>query len=157
MFKHVRAPRAAFLGAAAFAALIALAGAPAYAGECPADKVKAGVRTTGEMQPKDVTDVELNTIDLGAEIKGLDGRRLRLRKLVVQPGGVVPWHDHTDRPALIMTAEGQITEFRSDCSVGIVHSAGDVSKEVKGVMHWWKNEGAVPAVLFAADIKNDKQ
>lgn len=154
MTKHAYAKRAGSFGAALFAGLCV---APAYAGECPADKVKADVRTSGEMQPKDVTDVELNTIDLASEIQGLDGRRLRLRKLVVQPGGVVPWHDHTDRPALIMTAEGQITEFRSDCSVGVVHKAGDVSKEVKGVKHWWKNEGSVPAVLFAADIKNDKQ
>jgi quercetin dioxygenase-like cupin family protein len=128
---------------------------PAYAGECPADKVKVDVRTTGETAPKDVTDNELQTIDLGPEIQGLDGRRLRFRKLVVEPGGVVPWHDHTDRPALIMTAEGEITEFRSDCSVGVMHKAGDVSKEVRGVKHWWKNEGTVPAVLFAADIKND--
>jgi quercetin dioxygenase-like cupin family protein len=137
------------------AAAMLVAAPAAYAGECPAAQMKPGVRKTGEMQPKDVTDTELQSIDLGKEIKGLDGRRLRYRKLVVQPGGVVPWHDHTDRPALIMIAEGQITEFRSDCSVGITHGPGDISKEVAGIMHWWKNEGATPAVLFAADIKND--
>lgn len=128
---------------------------PANAGECPANQVKPDVRTSGEMTPKDVTDTELSAIELGSEIDGLDGRRLRFRKLVVQPGGVVPWHDHADRPALIMTADGEITEFRSDCSVGVVHNAGDVSKESAGVKHWWKNEGDKPAVLFAADIKND--
>ena len=140
---------------AASLAAVAIA-APASAGECPAGKMKPGVRTTGEMQPKDVTDTELQSIELGSQIAGLDGRRLRYRKLVVQPGGVVPWHDHTDRPALIMIADGEITEFRSDCSVGITHKAGDVSKEVAGIMHWWKNEGTAPATLFAADIKNDK-
>lgn len=143
--------------AASIFVLAALFGTPAFAGQCPAKDVKADVRTTGEMASKDVADNELETIALGSEIDGLDGRRLRFRKLVVQPGGVVPWHDHTDRPALIMTAEGQITEFRSDCASGIVHKAGDVSKEVAGVKHWWKNEGTVPAVLFAADIKNDNQ
>lgn len=143
---------------------VALAGAalgvtafitPAVAGQCPAKDVKVDVRTTGDMSPKDVTDNELDAIELGSQIDGLDGRRLRFRKLVVQPGGVVPWHDHTDRPALIMTSEGQITEFRSDCAVGVVHKAGEVSKEVAGVKHWWKNEGNIPAILFAADIKND--
>lgn len=141
---------ALFAGACAVAVMTA----PAFAGECPADKMKAGVRTSGEMTPIGVTDEVINSIDLGPEIKGLDDRKLRIRKLVVQPGGVVPWHDHTDRPALIMTSEGEITEFRSDCSVGIVHKAGDVSKESAGVMHWWKNEGKKPAVLFASDIKH---
>lgn len=146
--------KAALAGAGMFGILAALAG-PAAAGQCPAAQTKPEVRTTGEMTPKDVTDQELNSIDLGDQIAGLDGRRLRFRKLVVQPGGVVPWHDHTDRPALIMTAEGEITEFRSDCAVGVVHKAGEVSKEVAGIKHWWKNESKAPAVLFAADIKND--
>ncbi|MEQ8934344.1 MAG: cupin domain-containing protein [Amphiplicatus sp.] len=140
---------------AGFLTLAAIIASPANAGECPADQIKPGVRASGEMTPKDVTDTELNAVDLGSEIDGLAGRRLRFRKLVVQPGGVVPWHDHADRPALIMTAEGEITEFRSDCSVGVVHKAGDVSKESAGVKHWWKNEGDKPATLFAADIKND--
>jgi len=126
----------------------------AHAAECPAGKVKAGARTTGEMTPKDVTDEELSSIDLGQEIAGFDDRRLRFRKLVIQPGGVVPWHDHTDRPALILTASGEITEFRSDCAVGVTHKAGDISKEVKGVMHWWRNDGKDPAVLYAADVKH---
>lgn len=126
----------------------------AHAGECPPAKMKAGARTTGEMTPKDVTDEELSSIDLGQEIAGFDDRRLRFRKLVIQPGGVVPWHDHTDRPALILTASGEITEFRSDCSVGVTHKAGDISKEVKGVMHWWRNDGKEPAVLYAADVKH---
>ncbi|MEQ1929888.1 MAG: cupin [Parvularculaceae bacterium] len=141
------------LGAGISVALFAAG--PAFAGQCPAGKMKAGARTSGEMAPIGVTDTELNVVDLGPEISGLDGRRLRLRRLVVQPGGVVPWHDHADRPALIMTQEGEITEFRSDCSVGIVHKAGEVSKESEGVMHWWKNESAKPTVLIATDIKND--
>ena len=108
------------------------------------------------MAPVGVTDDELSGIDLGKEIQGFDGRRLRFRKLVVQPGGIVPWHDHTDRPALIYTAEGQITEYRSDCKVGVVHKAGDIANETAGLKHWWKNEGKTPAVLFAADVKNDQ-
>lgn len=143
------------LGAAIGAALV-FSASVAHAGECPAGKVKAGVRTSGETMPKDVTDEELSSIDLGQEIAGFDTRRLRFRKLVVQPGGVVPWHDHTNRPALILTASGEITEFRSDCSVGITHKAGEISKEVKGVMHWWKNEGKEAAVLYAADVKQDE-
>lgn len=144
------------IGFGAAAALLIFAIPAAQAGVCPAGKMKAGVRTSGEMAPKDVTDMELESIDLGPEIQGLDKRRLRFRKLVVQPGGVVPWHDHTDRPALIFTASGEITEFRSDCGVGIVHKSGEISKETAGLMHWWKNESKSPAVLYAADIKHDE-
>jgi quercetin dioxygenase-like cupin family protein len=127
----------------------------ALADGCPAGQMRADARTTGEMTPKDVTDTELGFVPLGAEIKGLDNRRLRIRRLVIQPGGVVPWHSHTDRPALIMTLSGAITEYRSTCAVPIEHPEGDVAHEVKGVSHWWRNNGAVPAVLIAADIKND--
>lgn len=143
------------LGAATGVALV-LSASVAQAGECPAGKMKAGVRTSGEMAPKDVTDEVLSSLNLGQQIEGLGDRSLRFRKLVVQPGGVVPWHDHTDRPALILTESGEITEFRSDCSVGIAHKAGDISTEAKGLMHWWKNEGKEPAVLYAADVKRDE-
>jgi quercetin dioxygenase-like cupin family protein len=117
--------------------------------------MRPDARTMGETMPVKVTDNELAFVALGGEIKGLDNRRLRLRRLVVQPGGVVPWHSHTDRPALIMTVSGSITEYRSTCAVGIEHPAGDIAQEVKGVSHWWRNNGKVPAVLLAADIKND--
>lgn len=140
--------------ATAFACAAAIA-ASAQAGTCPADQMRAGARVSGETMPKDVTDNEIGAVPLATEIKGLDNRRLRLRRLVVQPGGVVPWHEHKDRPAIIITLSGEMTEYRSDCAVGVVHSAGDVSEEKKGVSHWWKNTGATEAVLLSADIKND--
>jgi quercetin dioxygenase-like cupin family protein len=31
---------------------------------------------------------------------------LRFRKLTIEPNGIVPWHSHADRPALIFIAEG---------------------------------------------------
>lgn len=141
--------------AVAGALALALGGA-ALAGECPADKVKKDALTSGETKPVGVTDMELSAIVLGSEIKGLDGRRLRMRRLEIQPGGIVPWHSHVDRPALIMTIWGTMTEYRSDCVVPIEHRAGEVSKEGAGVAHWWKNNTDQVAVLIAADIKNDK-
>jgi len=145
-----------FAAVAAFAGVTAIA-AQAQAGVCPADQVRAGARASGETMPKDVTDNEIGIVPLGSEIKGLDNRRLRLRRLVVQPGGVVPWHSHTDRPAIIITLTGEMTEFRSDCAVGVVHKAGEVSEEKAGVSHWWKNTGKAEAVLLSADIKNDSE
>ncbi len=140
--------------AAVATAALAFAGG-ASAGTCPVDQMRADARTTGVTEPKAVTDTELAFVKLGDQIAGLDDRRLRLRRLVVKPGGIVPWHSHTDRPALIMTLRGNIVEYRSNCAVGIVHRSGDVVEEVKGVSHYWKNTGDVDAILIAADIKND--
>jgi quercetin dioxygenase-like cupin family protein len=143
------------LAVAALMAGAAFAASPASAGQCPADQTKAGVRTTGEMKPKDVTDTVLGMIELGKEKVALADRRLRLRRLVVQPGGIVPWHSHEDRPALIYIVSGSIHEYASTCAVPIEHKAGEVSVEKLGVQHWWKNNGKAPAVLLSADLFHD--
>ncbi len=137
------------------AAIAVLGGAAAaYAGDCPAASMRPDARAPGETMPKGVTDNVLAAIPLKDQI-GVDGRQLRLRKLVVQPGGVVPWHTHTGRPALIITISGSITEYRSTCAVPIEHPTGDVAREVNGTSHWWRNNTRKPAVLLSADIKAD--
>jgi quercetin dioxygenase-like cupin family protein len=72
---------------------------------------------------------------------------MRLRKLVVQPGGIVPWHSHEKRPANIYIISGSITEYRSTCAVPIEHGAGDVPSEFGPLAHWWKNNAKKPTVL----------
>ena len=140
--------------AAAIIATAAFTGfaSPAFAGMCPAgqegDNALAGRVTEG----RQVTDDVLGSIDLGKEI-GVNGRDLRLRRLVVQPGGVVPFHSHDGRPALIITVSGEITEHRTSCAVPIVHRAGEVSREAEGIGHYWVNHGSEPAVLLSADVK----
>ena len=68
------------------------------------------------------------------------------------PGGVVPWHSHDERPALIYVAIGEVTEYASNCAVPIVHHPGEVAVERKGVSHWWRNTGAGTVVLISADL-----
>jgi quercetin dioxygenase-like cupin family protein len=136
-------------------ALAAFAGV-AEAGECPADKVREGARASGEMMPKNVTDEVLASIDLSAKGAAFGGESLRLRKLVVQPGGVVPWHDHATRPANIYILSGSIEEYRASCEVPIVHKAGETVPEFGAThAHWWKNTGNEPAVLLSADLFHD--
>lgn len=132
------------------AATLALVASPAFAGECAAPG--ATDLANAPTAPKAVTDDVLGAIDLGQEA-GIADRSLRLRKLVVQPGGIVPVHSHDDRPALILTVSGEITEHRSTCARPIVHKAGDLAREVKGTSHYWVNHGKVPAVLYSADVK----
>ena len=71
----------------------------------------------------------------------LKDRKMRVRKLTIEPGGIVPWHSHGDRPALIYIIEGEINEYASNCAAPIVHTAGDVAAETHEVAHWWKNLG----------------
>ena len=145
------------LCAAGLLAAAAVLSAPAQAGQCPADKISPGVRASGEATPKDVTDTVLGQVELAKEKVNLADRRLRLRKLVVQPGGVVPWHSHEDRPAVIYVVSGAINEYASNCSAPIEHKAGEVSVEKMGVQHWWKNTGKNPAVLLSADLFHDEK
>ncbi|MXO61282.1 cupin domain-containing protein [Altererythrobacter salegens] len=126
---------------------------PALAGSCPAGKTAANPLTDAQTMPVGVTDDIVGSVDLQKELSFSD-HDLRLRRLVVQPGGVVPLHSHAGRPALITVVSGDITEYRSTCSVGIDHPAGDVAMESDGISHWWRNNGSVPAVLLSADVKD---
>jgi quercetin dioxygenase-like cupin family protein len=140
--------------AAGIIAIAALGSAtPAMAGQCQA--AGSNPLTNAPMAPKDVTDTVIGAVDLGKEIN-VDGRQLRTRRLVVQPGGIVPLHSHADRPALIVTVSGTITEHRSDCSTPIEHHAGDISREADGISHYWVNEGTEPAVLLSSDVFHGK-
>ena len=140
--------------AAAIIATAAFTGfaSPAFAGMCPAGQEGENALAGRVTEGRQVTDDVLGSIDLGKEI-GVQGRDLRLRRLVVQPGGAVPFHSHAGRPALIITIAGEITEYRTSCAVPITHRAGELSREADGLGHYWVNNGKVPAVLLSADVK----
>lgn len=149
---------AARAGMVVASATVLLGSVTAHAGSCPADMAVAD----GLGQPKSpeaakgVTDTVLNRIDLINEPVMLHDHALRLRRLVIKPGGIVPWHSHTDRPAIIYVIRGIITEYRSTCKVPIVHKAGESTPEVKGTSHWWKNTGNTTVILLSADLFHDK-
>jgi quercetin dioxygenase-like cupin family protein len=143
----------------------ALSGGAAFAAECPADKRVAD----GKGQPmadhaaKGVTDKVITSIDLSKEQNAnVPGRLFRARRLDIAPGGIVPWHSHGDRPAMILITEGEIVEYASTCAVPILHKAGDVTAERNPTSHWWKNEGKTPVVIYSFDLfrsedkKNEK-
>lgn len=138
------------------AALIALgvAASSAFAGECPADKRVADGQgqKPGPTMPSGVTDVVRASTDLAKEPAAIKGRQFRLRQLEMQPGGIVPWHSHNERPAMIYIVSGEVVEYASSCAVPITHRAGDVAPEKHGTSHWWKNTGSTPAVLISVDL-----
>ena len=64
----------------------------------------------------------------------------------------MPWHSHDDRPALIYVAIGEVTEYASNCAGADRAPSGEVTEEMKGTSHWWKNTGKTTAVLLSADL-----
>ena len=136
------------------AALAAAFSMSALAGECPVDKrVSDGQgQKMVSHAAKGVTDVVRASTDLSKEPIAVPGRLFRLRELNVQPGGIVPWHSHNERPAQIYIVSGEIVEYASNCAVPIVHKAGDVAPEKNGTAHWWQNHGKVPSKLISVDL-----
>ena len=138
----------------AVALSLSLAAGGVAAGECPADQYV----TDNSGQPmsataaKDVTDVVIVSTDLAKERVAVQDRLFRARRLEIKPGGVVPWHSHDDRPAMIYVVKGTIVEYASSCKEPIVHHAGDVAPERLGTSHWWKNTGDEDVVLIVSDL-----
>jgi quercetin dioxygenase-like cupin family protein len=143
------------LSAVAVTLMAGLAAPVAIAGQCPVDKVMVDATKPDSTPAKGVTDNVLAAIDLAQEPAKIDNRMLRLRKLTIAPGGVVPWHSHADRPAIIYIINGEITEYASNCAVPIVHRAGEVARETHVTAHWWKNSSKETVVLLSADILHD--
>lgn len=128
----------------------------AFAGTCPDDKVVENGKgqQAGATENKGVTDTVIASTDLINEAPKID-RKFRMRRLVMQPGGIVAWHSHGERPAIIYIVSGTVVEYRSTCAVPIVHKAGDVAAEIHTTSHWWKNTSKEPAVLLSTDILNE--
>ncbi|HME27466.1 MAG TPA: cupin domain-containing protein [Acetobacteraceae bacterium] len=144
------------LGAIMGVAMLAFAPSLTLAESCPAGSAEPNVRAADHTPAFGVTDTVVGSVDLAKEPAHIEGRLLRLRRLVIQPGGVVPWHSHGDRPAIIYIISGTIEEYASNCSVPIVHRAGDVTVETHGTSHWWKNTGTETVVLLSADLFPEK-
>lgn len=147
----------AFALAGVIAGAMSAVSTVAVAGECPADKVGANPLKDAATMPAGVTDTVISSIDLSKEAVKLNDRLFRLRRLEVQPGGVVPMHSHGDRPALIYIVSGTITEYSSNCTVPIIHKAGEAAMESVGLTHWWKNTGSEVVVLTSADLLHTKK
>ena len=134
-------------------ACASFAASAAQAGQCPADQTKPDVRKPVDLKPVGVTDTVIASIDLSPKGGSFAGQQMRMRKLTIAPGGVVPWHEHSERPANIYVLSGTIEDYRANCAVPIVHKAGEVTAEFGvGYAHWWKNTGSEPVVLISADI-----
>jgi quercetin dioxygenase-like cupin family protein len=99
---------------------------------------------------KGVTITPLAAVDLGPEIEGMAGRQLRMRKIIIEPGGFFALHSHKDRPGTVYVLEGRITETRND--VTKEYGPGETWFENKETNHRVENKGTTLATFIAVDI-----
>lgn len=124
----------------------------AFAGSCPPDKVLTTPRDIGDHKNIGVKRKTLAVIDL-SKWRTVGDLRLRTRRLTIPVGGVVPTHEHDDRPSIVYILQGEIIEHSTLCSVPILHRAGEWTPEFgPGHAHWWENKGAVEVVLTSSDV-----
>lgn len=141
---------------AAAACLLALALAlggtgVARATDCPKDKVLTEHLDIG--WKKDV-GIRRKTVGL-IPLKGwrnVGDLILRQRRLTIPPGGIIPTHEHWDRPSIVYILNGELIEHNSKCAVPIVHHAGDTDTEFGNFRHWWENKTDKDVIVIGTDI-----
>lgn len=102
-------------------------------------------------ETRGVTVQSLAAVDLGPEIKGMEGRQLRMRLVTIEPGGVFgPLHDHVDRPGTVYILQGTITDHRN--GVATEYGPGVGWPEDRTTKHWLENRGTIPAIEISVDI-----
>ena len=110
-----------------------------------------GIATAQQAAPTESQGVSralLTAVDLGPEIAGMQGRKLELRMVTIEPGGVAGVHSHKDLPGAAHVLKGTIIEHRGDAAKE--YQAGDSFNEVG--THWAENKGTSPAVLIVTII-----
>lgn len=81
----------------------------------------------------------------------LDGHKLQLRAITIEPGGQIAKHSHETRPGLVKVVSGTWTEGRPDGEREF--SSDDAALlEDKDTVHWIYNRGDEPATAYVCDI-----
>ena len=118
----------------------------------------AGGYALGQAQPpagnKGLSAEPLQSLDLSEEIDFVQGRPLRMRKITLQPGGVIGLHAHKDRPAVSYFLQGEVT-YHQEGKADVVVGPGQGFAEGKATTHWAENRGTAPAVWIAVDIPKE--
>lgn len=116
--------------------------------ECPADRIQPGARNEGFGPTSGVEGVDVALTPLAHD----PTRALRLRRLTVQPGGVIAWHDHAAVQGMALIVSGEMVELRNTCLDPITYRAGDIAREDADTAHAWRNEGDAPAVILVSHV-----
>lgn len=145
----MRHPLRRFFVAFAMASIVV---GSAQAGSCPPDKVLKTPREIENAPDVGVDRPVLQMVDLTGW-RNMGHFYLRMRRLTVAVGGIVPTHEHFDRPSIVLIQSGEIIEHNAFCAVPIVHKTGDSTPEFgPGHKHWWENKSGAPVILISTDV-----
>lgn len=134
------------------AVLLLGGGAAAQAGECPKEHQLAKPRTIEEMPDVNVKRETLETVALKGW-RAVGDLHLRMRKLTIAKDGIIPTHQHDDRPSIVLIANGWLIEHSTFCAVPVIHRAGEVAAEFgPGHAHWWENKSGEAVVVYSTDV-----
>jgi quercetin dioxygenase-like cupin family protein len=124
----------------------------ASAGSCPKDKVLAKPRAIENAPDVGVEREILSMVKLQGW-RGVGDLYLRTRRLTVAKDGIVPYHEHDDRPSIVTIVTGELIEHSALCAVPILHRAGETTPEFgAGHAHWWENKTGATVVLLSSDV-----
>ena len=101
---------------------------------------------------KGMSASQLSGLDLSKQgLNDLDRRQMRMRQINIEPGGVVAFHSHAQRPALTYVLKGTLLEHRKG-GPDRMYRPGEVITESTDVEHWSEDKGGEPVVLISVDL-----
>jgi quercetin dioxygenase-like cupin family protein len=100
---------------------------------------------------KGFEDIELRSIDLESEIDTVKGYKLRMRRLSLQPGGVIALHNHKGRPTVSYLLKGTLTS-RSPGKPDMVITTGGGHTAGMADNHWIENLGTETAEWIVVEV-----
>lgn len=118
---------------------------------CPADRTAENAQSGvagGEAVGVTITEIARTPLADGSGA-------LRTRRIVVAPGGALPWHEHSGRQGMAIVVAGQLLETRNSCRDPMRYFPGDVARETADLAHAWANDSDAPATLLAIDVVRD--
>jgi quercetin dioxygenase-like cupin family protein len=83
---------------------------------------------------------------------GLEGHKLQLRAITIEPGGQIATHSHKTRPGLVKVIDGEWIEGRQSGEVTYAAGNPQAITEDENTVHWFFNRGNKPATALVCDI-----
>ena len=82
----------------------------------------------------------------------LEGHRLQLRAITIEPGGQIAKHSHEGRPGLVWMLDGTWVEGRPGGETSLTAGSDETIVEDADTVHWFWNTGDEPATALVCDI-----
>lgn len=112
----------------------------------------AAVTAPTEHQGLEVEELGFVPPDSMAAQVGLEGHKLLLRKITINPGGQIAKHSAATTPGVVYMVSGTWIEGRDGDETE--YSAGETFIEDENTVHWFYNRGDEPATAIVCDVKS---